>query len=235
MKENVEKIVNWLQECVNKAGCKGIVYGLSGGVDSAVIAGLSKLAFKDESLAVIMPINSDVEDENDAKLVIEKYKLNFTKVDLSNAFQSIKNVVEVGDNEMAYANIKPRLRMSTLYYYAQLKNYLVCGTSNKSEFVIGYFTKYGDSGADLLPLVEFTKREIYEMAKFLEVPEKIILKPPSAGLFKNQTDEEEMGFSYDELEKYINGQCIEENVRKKIEKMICNSEHKRKFVKTFRR
>ena len=235
MKENVEKIVNWLQECVNKAGCKGIVYGLSGGVDSAVIAGLSKLAFKDESLAVIMPINSDVEDENDAKLVIEKYKLNFTKVDLSNAFQSIKNVVEVGDNEMAYANIKPRLRMSTLYYYAQLKNYLVCGTSNKSEFVIGYFTKYGDSGADLLPLVEFTKREIYEMAKFLEVPEKIILKPPSAGLFKNQTDEEEMGFSYDELEKYINGQCIEENVRKKIEKMICNSEHKRKFAKTFRR
>ena len=235
MKENVEKIVNWLQECVNKAGCKGIVYGLSGGVDSAVIAGLSKLAFKDESLAVIMPINSDVEDENDAKLVIEKYKLNFTKVDLSNAFQSIKNVVEVGDNEMAYANIRPRLRMSTLYYYAQLKNYLVCGTSNKSEFVIGYFTKYGDSGADLLPLVEFTKREIYEMAKFLEVPEKIILKPPSAGLFKNQTDEEEMGFSYDELEKYINGQCIEENVRKKIEKMICNSEHKRKFAKTFRR
>ena len=235
MKENVEKIVNWLQECVNKAGCKGIVYGLSGGVDSAVIAGLSKLAFKDESLAIIMPINSDVEDENDAKLVIEKYKLNFTKVDLSNAFQSIKNVVEVGDNEMAYANIKPRLRMSTLYYYAQLKNYLVCGTSNKSEFVIGYFTKYGDSGADLLPLVEFTKREIYEMAKFLEVPEKIILKPPSAGLFKNQTDEEEMGFSYDELEKYINGQCIEENVRKKIEKMICNSEHKRKFAKTFRR
>lgn len=235
MKEVVENLIKWLKDSVEEAGCKGIVYGLSGGVDSAVVAVLSKLAFENESLAIMMPINSCEEDERDAELVIDKFNLNAIKVDLSKTYGELENVVEKSDNLMAYANIKPRLRMTTLYYYAQLKKYLVVGTSNKSEFTVGYFTKYGDSGSDLMPLVDFTKREIYELAKFLEIPEKIIQKPPSAGLFKNQTDEAEMGFSYDDLEKFINNEKIDKNVEERIERMVKNSEHKRNFAKSFRR
>lgn len=233
MKENVNKIVEWLRSSVYEANCKGVVYGLSGGVDSAVVAGLSKLAFGDEHLAIMMPIHSNVEDEKDAKLVIEKFGLNAKKIDLSETYEQMVSVFEKGENQMAYANIKPRLRMTTLYYHAQLNNYLVIGTSNKSEFLVGYFTKYGDSGSDLLPLVEFTKREIYELAREIEVPEKIIQKPPSAGLFENQTDEDEMGFSYDDLENYINGIKIDDKIEEKISRMIRISEHKRHFAKRF--
>ena len=132
MKEIVDNLVEWLRDSVKEANCKGIVYGLSGGVDSAVIAALSKLAFGDESLAIMMPINSSFEDEIDAKLVIDKFNLNAIKVDLSRTYSEFVEVVEKGDNQMAYANVKPRLRMTTLYYYAQLKVYLVVGTSNKS-------------------------------------------------------------------------------------------------------
>ena len=115
MKEVVDKLVEWLRSSVKEANCKGIVYGLSGGVDSAVIAALSKLAFDDESLAIMMPINSCEEDEKDAKLVIDKFKLNAIKVDLSKTYSVFTDSVEKGDNLMAYANIKPRLRMTTLY------------------------------------------------------------------------------------------------------------------------
>lgn len=235
MKEVVDNLVEWLIDSVKEANCKGIVYGLSGGVDSAVIAALSKLAFGDESLAIMMPINSSFEDEIDAKLVIDKFNLNAIKVDLSRTYSEFVEVVEKGDNNMAYANVKPRLRMTTLYYYAQLKGYLVVGTSNKSEFTVGYFTKYGDSGSDLMPLVDFTKKEIFELARYLEIPDKIIQKPPSAGLFEDQTDEDEMGFTYNDLEKYINNEKIDERIEEKINRMVKISEHKRNFAKGFRR
>lgn len=235
MKEVVDNLVEWLRDSVKEANCKGIVYGLSGGVDSAVIAALSKLAFGDESLAIMMPINSSFEDEIDAKLVIDKFNLNAIKVDLSRTYSEFVEVVEKGDNNMAYANVKPRLRMTTLYYYAQLKGYLVVGTSNKSEFTVGYFTKYGDSGSDLMPLVDFTKKEIFELARYLEIPDKIIQKPPSAGLFEDQTDENEMGFTYNDLEKYINNEKIDEKIEEKINRMVKISEHKRNFAKGFRR
>ena len=235
MKEIVDNLVEWLRDSVKEANCKGIVYGLSGGVDSAVIAALSKLAFGDESLAIMMPINSSFEDEIDAKLVIDKFNLNAIKVDLSRTYSEFVEVVEKGDNQMAYANVKPRLRMTTLYYYAQLKGYLVVGTSNKSEFTVGYFTKYGDSGSDLMPLVDFTKKEIFELARYLKVPDKIIQKPPSAGLFEDQTDEDEMGFTYNDLEKYINNEKIDERIEEKINRMVKISEHKRNFAKGFRR
>ena len=235
MKEIVDNLVEWLRDSVKEANCKGIVYGLSGGVDSAVIAALSKLAFGDESLAIMMPINSSFEDEIDAKLVIDKFNLNAIKVDLSRTYSEFVEVVEKGGNQMAYANVKPRLRMTTLYYYAQLKGYLVVGTSNKSEFTVGYFTKYGDSGSDLMPLVDFTKKEIFELARYLEIPDKIIQKPPSAGLFEDQTDEDEMGFTYNDLEKYRNNEKIDERIEEKINKMVKISEHKRNFAKGFRR
>lgn len=228
-------LICWLKKTVKEAHCDGVVYGLSGGVDSSVIAAISKICFDDKSLAIMMPIHSDKKDEVDARLVIDKFDLNYIKVDLSSTYDEMKKNLQKSTNKMAYANIKPRLRMTTLYYYAQMKKYLVLGSSNKSEFLLGYFTKYGDSGSDIMPLVDFTKKEIYDLAKILEIPDSIIQKPPSAGLFKGQTDEKEMGFSYDDLEKYFNKEKIDDNLKEKIENMINNSEHKRCFAKGFYR
>lgn len=190
----IEHIVEWINEKVIDAGCDGVVFGLSGGIDSAVVAAIAKQAFPENSLGLIMPCHSIEEDEKHARLVADKINLNIEKVDLTSTYDElVKNIKKKEHNQLALSNIKPRLRMTTLYYYAQINNYLVLGPTNKSEFVTGYFTKHGDSGVDLLPIADFVKGEIYEMARILDIPKEIINKPPSAGLVKNQTDEDEMG------------------------------------------
>lgn len=229
------ELVNWLKKEVKNANAKGVVFGLSGGIDSAVIAALSKLAFGDNCLGIIMPINSIKEDEKDAMLVANSLDLNVKKIDLSNAYEQLIKVYDSSENSMSLANVKPRLRMITLYYYAQSNNYLVVGTSNLSEFMSGYFTKYGDSGCDIMPLVNLVKTEIFELAKELKLPEKIITKKPSAGLWENQTDEDEMGFTYKELDDYILSRGeVSDSVKNRIEDMMKKSEHKRNLPKSFK-
>ncbi len=226
----IKKLVEWLQEKVNEANAKGVVFGLSGGIDSAVIAGLAKKAFPDNSLGIIMPCHSDPIDEEHAILVAEALKLETAKVDLSNSFDTLLDSIKVENkNKMAISNLKPRLRMTTLYYFAQNNNYLVIGSSNKSEFTVGYFTKHGDSGVDILPLASFVKYEIRELARALEIPSIIIEKPPTAGLWANQTDEKEMGFSYDVLDNYIKTGEGPKEIVEKIERMNDISEHKRVY------
>lgn len=225
----MEKLIKWIKDYVTNAGAKGLVFGLSGGIDSAVIAALAKKAFPDDSLGIIMPIDSNPEDEQDARLVAEALDLKIEKVDLTNTFNTFVESSFNSENNMAVSNIKPRLRMTTLYYYAQDRNYLVCGSSNKSEFYIGYYTKFGDSGVDMLPLAAILKTDIFKMAKELGIPEKIINKKPSAGLWEGQTDEDEMGFSYDDLDAHIKGEKINKDVAEKIDRMHKNSNHKRAF------
>lgn len=236
--ENVEKIcdelVNWLRERVEEANAKGLVFGLSGGIDSAVVAGLAKKAFPENSLGIIMPCHSNPIDEEHGLLVAESLDLKTTKVDLTNTYDVfMKTVSNEGENKLAEANVKPRLRMTTLYYFAQKYNYLVAGPSNKSEFTVGYFTKHGDSGVDIFPIASFVKSEVRELAYCLNIPEKIITKPPTAGLWENQTDEKEMGFSYDVLDSYIKTGNGEKEFVEKIEKMNKRSGHKRKFPPVF--
>lgn len=223
----VDEIVSWMQDIVEGAHSKGLVFGLSGGIDSAVIAALSKRAFPNNSLGIIMPIHSNPKDEEDALLVSENTGIEVTKVDLSSVYDEMLKQSFTSDNNMAKSNIKPRLRMTTLYYYGQDRGYLVCGSSNKSEYYIGYFTKFGDNAADLFPLINFTKDEIFEIAKHLKLPSEIIEKKPSAGLWEGQTDEGEMGFSYDVLNAKIKGLEVEEALSKRIEKVHKTSEHKR--------
>lgn len=229
-----EELVQWLQEKVKDARAEGLVFGLSGGIDSAVIAGLARRAFPDNSIGVIMPCHSDPVDEEHGILVAKSLELETTKVDLSNSFDVLLESMKVeSKSKMAISNLKPRLRMTTLYYLAQNNNYLVVGSSNKSEYTVGYFTKHGDSGVDLLPLASFVKSEIRELARHLEIPEIIIEKPPTAGLWANQTDEEEMGFGYDVLDKYIKTGEGPEEITLKIDRMYKSSGHKREYPPIF--
>ncbi|NLY46237.1 MAG: NAD(+) synthase [Tissierella sp.] len=230
----VDEMVIWLKDKVYNAGAKGLVFGLSGGVDSAVMAALAKLAFPSNSLGVIMPCHSNPIDEEHGNLVAKALDLDTEKVDLTSTFDTLMRAFKFDDNKLAIANIKPRLRMTTLYYYAQNLNYLVAGPSNKSEFTVGYFTKHGDSGVDLLPLAEFVKTEIWELADFLNIPEIIINKTPSAGLWNNQTDEDEMGFSYQILDKFIQTKEADEKIKKRIQAMDEKSNHKREYPPIFK-
>ncbi len=235
MEHVIDDLVDWLRARVEEAGSKGIIFGLSGGIDSAVMAGLAKKSFPDSSLGLIMPCHSIEEDEAHGRLVAEALDLDIIKVDLSSTFDSFMEAAENKEETLlARSNVKPRLRMTSLYYYAQSLGYLVAGPTNRSEYVTGYFTKHGDSAVDILPLASFTKREIYEMAKLLDIPQEIIDKTPSAGLWKDQSDEEEMGFSYDVLEKYINGEEIDKDLYDKISKMDNRSQHKRQYPPIYR-
>src|SRR3989344_564476 len=241
MEENIKKITNWIKEKVKEANAKGVIIGLSGGIDSSCVAALCKKAFPDNTLGIIMPCMSNPTDMEHAKLIAEKFDIPCKIIDLEDnfkfLFKSINNeeYKKENHNYLAASNIKPRLRMITLYYFANKLNYLVAGTDNKTEEMIGYFTKYGDGGVDMLPIVSLYKKDVKRLAKKLEIPDEIITKKPSAGLWEGQTDEGEIGISYEEideiLEKIKNNEDLfshEEEKVNKIKKMIKTSEHKRK-------
>ena len=239
MRNIINQCEQWLHERVEDAKANGIILGLSGGIDSSVLAALAREALGREGvLGVIMPCHSIREDENDARLLAHELDIAFGKVDLSDTFDTLYGTIELitgNSNELVRSNMKARLRMVTLYALAQSKNLLVCGTSNRSEYETGYFTKYGDSGVDLMPLAGFLKREIREMARALHVPEKIIAKAPSAGLYAGQTDENDMGFTYETLDEYLASGIIEdEKAKERIDVMRRRSEHKRKPIPMFK-
>ena len=227
-----EKLVSWIRETVLAAGCQGVVLGMSGGLDSSVLAVLCHRAFPQNTLGVIMPCYSSEEDKAHAQLVAGKFGVPTAEVALDDIFASLRQILPdyqatPSASHLAQANLKVRLRMLTLYYIANQLDYLVAGASNKSELAIGYFTKYGDGGVDIMPLGNLVKSQVRELASFLGVPQPIIDKPPSAGLWEGQTDEAEMGFSYDDLERYLLTGDVSREAREKIQSMIAASDHKR--------
>ena len=228
-----KKIVNWIRKQLQSSGAKGIVLGLSGGVDSCVAAALTKQALgKTRLLALILPIHSQAQDLKDSRLAAKKLGIKTRLVDLSGIYDSLLKILPVA-GRVARANLKPRLRMLVLYYYANKLNYLVCGTGNKSELMVGYFTKHGDGAVDILPLGDLLKGEVIEFAKDLGVPEQIITKPPTAGLWPGQTDEGEMGLFYPELDDILERreksrkQVLPKDKIVKVRGMIARSAHKR--------
>ena len=232
MEELVQKLCVWIEDKVTEAKAKGVVFGLSGGIDSAVVAALSIRIFPQNTLAIIMPCHSLEADINDALSFIKKFNIPYKIIDLSKVYDSflhlLNNEKKGKSIKLAEANIKPRLRMTNLYYFANKLNYIVVGTGNKSELMIGYFTKYGDGGTDILPLGNLVKNQVRELAEYLDIPKEIINKPPSAGLWKGQTDEEEIGISYEQLDKYLRtGKLNNKIIEKEIQDKIAKSAHKR--------
>jgi len=183
-------------------------------------------------LGVLMPCHSSQEDGEHAQIVASKFSIPTRIVVLDTVFDTLLKAlpsdrVEPTASRLAKANLKVRLRMLALYYFANQLKYMVAGASNRSELAIGYFTKYGDGGVDILPLGNLVKGQVKELASFLGIPQQIIDKPPSAGLWQGQTDEGELGLSYEELDRYlVTGEASNE-LREKIESMIAASNHKR--------
>ena len=228
-----EKLVSWVRERVSSAGCKGVVFGMSGGVDSSVVAVLCQRAFPRSMLGVMMPCYSIPEDEEHARMVASKFSIPTQTVVLDGVFDNMLKLLPPGTDpatgRLAEANLKVRLRMLTLYYFANQLKYMVVGSSNQSELAVGYFTKYGDGGADILPLGNLVKRQVNELARFLGIPQEIIDKPPSAGLWPGQTDEGEMGFSYEELDRFLLTGEASAELKRRVESLTATSEHKRRL------
>jgi NAD+ synthase len=239
-----ERISDWLRERAMSAGVRGFVFGLSGGIDSAVVARLCQLAMPQRVLGVSMPCYSHPQDEEDARLVASTFDIPFARVDLAAPFDAMSESLSAGvkrlpshvqavdiKQQMPDANIKPRLRMAALYFIANSLNYLVAGTGNRSEIYLGYFTKYGDGGCDVLPIGALVKNEVRTLARELDVPARIIEKAPTAGLWMGQTDESEMGFTYETLERYLEEgpAAVPADVARRIEQLRQASEHKRQL------
>lgn len=227
-----DRLEEWIAAAVLHAGLDGVVYGLSGGVDSAVVGALCTRALGDRALGLIMPAESLDSDEEDARLVAETFGMNVVTVRLDKPLRALLDVLPAADRSVS-ANLKPRLRMAVLYHWANLRSGMVVGTGNRSEWLAGYFTKHGDGGVDLLPLGGLYKTEVMCLAQALGVPERILAKPPSAGLWAGQTDEGEMGVAYEELDGVFRAMeagmvgDLEPHLVQKVGAMKSRSHHKR--------
>lgn len=207
-KENVITITNFISSYIRQSGTKGAVIGLSGGIDSTVSAYLSVKALGKENVFGILIPEKELtppEDILDATEVAHILNIDFSVVEISEIIKLFYHSIPEVDktNRLATGNLKARIRMSILYYYANLMNRIVVGTGNRTEILLGYFTKYGDGGVDIEPLGNLFKTQVKQIAHHLEVPYQIIEKPPSAGLWAGQTDEDDLGLSYEIIDNIL--------------------------------
>lgn len=233
-KVEFENRVAFIRSVLKDSGATGIVYGNSGGKDSALVGILCKAAC-DNTVGIILPCTSKRnygEDAADANVVAMQYGIETRTVDLTPVkeaqLRALTGVTEV--NAAALANLAPRLRMLTLYAIAASEGRLVAGTGNRSEAYVGYFTKWGDGAHDFNPIADLTVTEIYEFLRYLNAPKPIIEKAPSAALFDGQTDESEMGVAYAMLDAYLTGESIPADSQAIIDRMHRASEHKRSGI-----
>ena len=232
-----EKRVRFIRDIIAESGADGIVYGNSGGKDSA-LAGILCKAACDNTLGILMPCASKRnynQDAEDGLTVAKQYQIETRTIDLTPVRESAVQQISAAStlNSAALTNLAPRLRMLTLYAVAASENRLVAGTGNRSEAYVGYFTKWGDGAHDFNPISDLTVTEIYEFLRWLNAPVCIIEKAPSAGLFDGQTDEQEMGITYSELDAYLFGEVVSDAAKQTIQRMHDKSEHKREGAKHY--
>ncbi len=231
-----ETIEKFLSEKMRKVGAKGFVLGVSGGIDSAVVMRLCERAVgADKVLGIIMPEkDSPKEDLEDARALCEHDKVRYDIVDITEPVAAFRKAVGGAVDRVSLANIKARSRMVVLYHFSNTEKRLVVGTSNKSEMLMGYFTKFGDGAADLEPIGDLYKTEIRQLSRQLKIPEKIIKKAPSAGLWKGQTDEGELGITYDRLDAILLGLELGLNEKEIAERAETNSKEVRRIASAIR-
>ncbi len=230
MQRLTSRLVDWLRGQAAGASAQGAVFGMSGGIDSSVVAVLCQRAFPGNALGVLIPCHSIAEDLDHARLVAGKFGVATETVTLDAVYDALASVLPGGqdpESRLAASNLKPRLRMATLYFFANRLGYLVVGSSNRCELGVGYFSKYGDGGVDIMPLGNLVKSQVRDLARHLGVPREIIDKAPSAGLWAGQTDEGEMGLTYEQLDAYFTTGQVPEAVKRKIEDRIARHAHKR--------
>ncbi len=223
----------WIKNVVHQASVEGVVVGISGGLDSAVTAALAAGALSPARvLGLLMPCESNPRDTDDGLRIAAHLGIGTKVIDLTPV---LGRFLEAGDLEgigrLGVANIKSRLRMVMLY--AHSGNRLVVGTGNYSEILVGYWTKWGDGAADFLPLAGLFKEEVRELAGVLGLPGWVVEKPPSAGLWEGQSDEDEMGVTYSQIRDFFLGKDVPDGVAAGIRKMIDTTEHKRKPIPRF--
>lgn len=245
--KETERMIHFIREYYEENHLGGVVLGISGGKDSAVVAGLFTRALGSENvLGVTLPCHSKEEDKTDAKFVSDTFGFELINLDLTNTFDTFKKEINLLGNfneietENSDINLKPRLRMASVYYLAALysalkgKTYLVAGTSNKCELYVGYFTKGGDSVHDISPLADLTVEEVIQVGEVLGVPEKVLYKKPADGL-SNLSDEDKLGVTYKEIATYIEApEQVDIQTREKIKKLHQMNQHKF-HIPTYRR
>lgn len=242
IQKEVQEITKWIKNYVEEARADGVVIGNSGGKDCATVIALAQKALgSSKVLTVAMPCNSIKADIEDAKLVADAFDVPLIEVDISATYQALEQQIdkvitpkEEWRGREAKINTKPRLRMTTLYYIAQNRNYLVIGTGNKCEAVVGYTTKWGDNAHDFNPIAEFTVEEVLQIGEYLGVPDKIIKKAPNDGL-GGLTDEEKLGVTYKQIAEYIETGKTEEKAMEIIVRKEKIAEHKRKPIPVYHR
>ena len=258
--ELADGISYWLKERIEEARSDRFVLGLSGGIDSAVVSGLCARAVgPNRVLAIIMPSSSISQDAIEAHKVADAFGIKPTTIDLTAVADAVFNampseedlyanilgeVIPDGSDarfQLARANVRPRTRMITNYYLANLSRGIVVGTGNKTEYMIGYSTKYGDAGVDLAPLLDLYKFEVRAVARVIGVPDSVITRPPSAGLWEGQTDEDEIGIKYDDLDRTLmamesgDTSSINPELVEKVAQKVARSAHKRASIPAFTR
>ena len=216
----------FLKNSVSQNKADGVIFGLSGGIDSTVVAYLAAKIFGKRALALVMPDStvSPSSETSDALKVVDELELDYKLIDIDVIHKVYSNHLE--PDERALGNLRARIRGNIIYYYANLKNLLVLGTSDKSEYSIGYFTKFGDGSADLLPISKLYKTQLREFAKILGVPNNIITKKSSPNLWKEHIAEEELGITYEEVDSIL--YCLEKRLT--IDEIIKKTEIKKESV-----
>jgi len=245
-----KRILRFIGDYLDKTGAKGIVVGLSGGIDSSTVAALSAKAIgggKVLGLLLFEKETRSVRDVEHAKLVAKKFRLKTETIDITDSLQALYTLIPVFDpsDRLSKGNIKARTRMIYNYYYANRLRRLVCGSSDKSETMMGYFTKWGDVAADISPIMDLYKTQVRTLARHMGIPQEIVEKPPSPALWPNQLAEDELDMKYEQLDLVLYGLerfmkpeeiasqlKIEECLVEKIKQRWLAAEHKRRVLLT---
>jgi NAD+ synthase len=237
------KRVQWVQSILSEVNANGVILGLSGGKDSSIVAVLCRMA-TENVLGVMMPCENNLpKDKSHALLLAEKFNIVTIDVNLSMPFFVLEKTIQLAEendidsivniSDMPRANMKPRLRMVTLYMMGQSRGYLVAGTCNCSEAIMGYFTKWGDEVCDFNVISDLTVTELLEFGEYLGIPQEILKKQPSAGLWDGQTDEGEMGITYKAIDNFILNDVVEVDDLQIIKECYNNTKHKRIGIKNY--